>query len=148
MGKESPGLDGGEPAGGGVAFVLFGADVPDFRIAGLGVQDDEAADGGVGLHGAAFRQGDADAFGQEPEDVPLETVVGAGGVAGGRFGYADVLGEFSGQAGVQPAGGRLQPGRFLHPSGYLGPAGRSSHLRGGPWPGCHAFLCPAPAAGL
>ena len=49
MGKESPGLDGGEPAGGGVAFVLFGADVPDFRIAGLGVQDDEAADGGVGL---------------------------------------------------------------------------------------------------
>ena len=52
----------------------------DLRIGGRRMREDEAADAGVGDHGAGLRQPDVQLLGagQQREDVALEAVVRAG----------------------------------------------------------------------
>ena len=87
MGEKSAGLGLGKATGRGVLLILRGTDMVDGRIAGLRVEDDKAADGGIRLHSAAFRKSDSKTFRQQGENVPLEAVVRAAGISCRRFCY-------------------------------------------------------------
>ena len=78
------------------------------------MREDEPADSGVGGHGTGLREADAQGVsaGQQGEDVALETVVRAGGVACRRFDDPDrgAFRELLFQFGVQPARSGLGEG--------------------------------------
>ena len=72
-----------EASAGGVGGKVFWGDVADVVVGGVAVGDDQAADAGLGNHRAGVRQGYS-GLRQEREDIALEAVVRAAGVAYAR----------------------------------------------------------------
>ena len=84
---------GGMLLPGGVVLDLIPGEQVDGEVAGLGVGEVEAADGGGGVHGEALGEPDPGRFldVEEVPERPLLGVVGAGGIAGGGADAAVLL---------------------------------------------------------